>query len=95
MPAAETQRDALLDEARTYPVHLADFLSHPRWREIKLAEVRAVRIESVRPPRKGEWYLSGAIPEAYQAKADLDYPRQILRLVRVQKVTQYRVLEQL
>lgn len=31
-----------------------------------------------RPPKKGEWYLSGAIPEAYLAYSDLDDDRFIL-----------------
>ena len=32
----------------------------------------------------GEWYLSGAIPEAYKAPNDLSTPFHILRLVRVE-----------
>lgn len=32
-----------------------------------------------RAPRKGEWYLSGAIPEAYRAPNDLSTPYHILR----------------
>ena len=31
-----------------------------------------------REPRKGEWYLSGAVPEAYQATAALSSPYYIL-----------------
>lgn len=34
----------------------------------------------VRPPRGGEWFLSGAVPEAYRAIGDLDRPYTILRL---------------
>ena len=44
---------------------------------------RAVRTGEQRPPKKGEWYLSGAIPEAYQAPNDLSSPFHILRLVNV------------
>lgn len=32
-----------------------------------------------RPPRKGEFYLSGAIPMAYRAKADLAAAYQVVR----------------
>lgn len=32
-----------------------------------------------RPPRKDEWYLSGAIPAAYRARADLDTAYLIMR----------------
>jgi hypothetical protein len=31
----------------------------------------------VRAPRKGEWYVSGAIPAAYRAPNDLDTPYRI------------------
>lgn len=34
-----------------------------------------------RPPRKGEWYLSGAIPAAYRAPNDLSTPYIILEPV--------------
>lgn len=44
-----------------------------------------------RPPRKGEFYLSGAIPVAYRAPNDLDTPYLIARLVRVE--TRYVVEE--
>lgn len=32
-----------------------------------------------RPPKAGEWYLSGAIPEAWRAPNDLTTPYHILR----------------
>lgn len=37
-----------------------------------------------RPPKRGEWYLSGAIGEAYQAPNDLSTAYNILRIVGVQ-----------
>jgi hypothetical protein len=42
-----------------------------------------------RPPRKGEWYLSGAVIEAYQASNDLDSPYHIAEpvLVRIETKT--------
>jgi hypothetical protein len=40
-----------------------------------------------RPPRKGEWYLSGAIIEAYLAPNDLSTPYHIARLVRTKTET--------
>jgi hypothetical protein len=40
-----------------------------------------------RPPQKGEWYLSGAIPEAYQAPASLYQPFKIVKLVAVNMTT--------
>lgn len=35
-----------------------------------------------RPARKGEWFLSGAVVEAYAVIADVDFPRHIAELVR-------------
>ena len=35
-----------------------------------------------RPPKKGEWYLSGSIVEAYYAPNDLPTPFVIARLVQ-------------
>jgi hypothetical protein len=46
-------------------------------------QVRAVATGERRPPRRDEWYLSGAIVEAYQAPHDLCEPYLIARLVRV------------
>jgi hypothetical protein len=47
------------------------------------ATFRAIRTGEMRPPKAGEWYLSGAIPEAYRTKHDLTSNYHILRLVRV------------
>ena len=41
-----------------------------------------VRTGEKRPPRKGEWYLSGAIPQAYQAPNDLNSAYHILSPVK-------------
>lgn len=49
--------------------------------------VKAIRTGEKRPPKKGEWYLSGAIPEAYRARNDLDTVYYILRLVKVRTET--------
>jgi hypothetical protein len=38
-----------------------------------------VRTGEFRPPKKGEWYLSGAIPRAYKALNDLTSPYHIMR----------------
>jgi hypothetical protein len=35
----------------------------------------------LRPPKKGEWYLSGAIPQAWRALNDLTTPYVIVRLL--------------
>jgi hypothetical protein len=39
-----------------------------------------------RPPRAGEWYLSGAITAAYHAMGDLSTAYHIARIVRVEIV---------
>jgi len=38
-------------------------------------------------PKRGEWYLSGAIPQAYRAPNDLPMEFHMLRLVRVKERT--------
>ena len=43
--------------------------------------IRALFTGHVRPPRRGEWYLSGAIIEAYMALTDMTDARPIARLV--------------
>ena len=53
----------------------------------KVRDVHAILTGERRPPRKGEWYLSGAIPEAYRAPNDLSTPYQICRLVKTRTET--------
>lgn len=48
-----------------------------QWRH----KFRAVKTGEFRKPKKGEWYLSGAIPEAYQAINDYDQEYYIARIV--------------
>lgn len=56
-------------------------------RENKI-EMRAVLVapREFRRVRKGEWYLSGAIPSAYRAANDLECKYYICRLVKTQTV---------
>ena len=62
-----------------YP--LADF--HPE--NFKHHNIMAKMTGEKRQVKAGEWYLSGAIIEAYQAKNDLTSVFHIARLVRVVK----------
>ena len=57
------------------------------------SNLRAQRNGEFRPPRAGEWYISGAIPEAYYAHRDLTTPYHIARLVRIQTRTTHHVVE--
>ena len=43
-----------------------------------------------RPPQAGEWYISGAIPDAYRAPNDLTSSYHIAKLVLVETVTTTR-----
>ena len=47
------------------------------------AAIVAISSGEKRPPRAGEWYLSGAIVEAYRAPNDLAAAYHIARLVVV------------
>lgn len=42
-----------------------------------------------RSPKKGEWYLSGAIPECYLAPNDLSMSFYIVKIVEVKKIEYY------
>lgn len=57
----------------------------------KLVEVRAVATGERRPPRRGEWYLSGAIVEAYRSPG-LDHPYPIAKLVVMRRVETWEVV---
>lgn len=39
-----------------------------------------------RPPKKGEWYLSGAIPECYEAPNDLLSSFNIIEVVKMETI---------
>jgi hypothetical protein len=54
-------------------------------------KIKCVRTGEFRAPRKGEWYLSGAIPEGYRAPNDLATDFHILKLVRVIPMTVYEI----
>lgn len=69
----------ILDRDAYYP--LEDF--HPLWRTYRL---RAKWNGEKRPPKKGEWYLSGAPIDAYQAKSDLDTPYHIAEIYDTKEV---------
>jgi len=54
---------------------------------IPWSKVRARWTGERRPPRKGEWYLSGAVIEAWKTINDLSTPYHIAELVEVETVT--------
>jgi hypothetical protein len=50
--------------------------------------IKAVKINEFRAPKAGEWYISGAIPQAYIAHSDYD-PKDkyaIVKLVRTKTI---------
>ncbi len=50
--------------------------------------IHVLNTKNFRCPKKGEWFISGAIPEGYLADNDLDQKYYIAKLVRVKFVTQ-------
>ena len=63
---------------------------------ISLFPPNRFKIESTgeyRQPMKGEWYISGAIPEGYKALNDLSVCHQIGRLVEVKTEVKYTVIK--
>lgn len=83
LPSVSTTPEAVLssDGRKLYPV--CDRIPGVSPNEYKY--IMAVRLPyEFRCPKKGEWYLSGAIPGAYRALSDLTGPYYICKLVRVQ-----------
>lgn len=62
---------------------------HCTWKDPELGQLQimAKRTCEFRAPKKGEWYLSGAIPVAYRAPNNLSMEFHIMRLVIVKRVT--------
>jgi hypothetical protein len=44
-----------------------------------------------RPPKEGEWYLSGSIVQAYKTDCDLRESYHIAKIVTVKKVEYYMI----
>lgn len=71
---------------KLYKVNLADFMKKTKICEtVRHKDVFAVFSGEHRPPKKGEWFLSGAVPEAYYAPNDLSTPYYIAKLVEVKR----------
>jgi hypothetical protein len=55
-------------------------------------DIKFVKNGEFRAPKAGEYFLSGAIPEAYQSDNDLTNTKyHILRSVRVKRVSYYEI----
>lgn len=79
----------MIDTTKLYPLASPySILPHPL-----SANLRARATGEKRPPKKGEWYLSGAIVEAYKAPNDLTTAYYIAKIVRIETVTQEVVIE--
>ena len=70
---------------KTYPVNDSFLMAAPP--PGRHPQIRAIKIPGFRAPKKGEWYLSGAVTAAYRAKNDLTTEFHIARLVVVKSVT--------
>lgn len=68
--------------ADSVPVEDRRRLGLPLYATIRPGTAHAVRTGEFRPPRAGEWYLSGAVVAAYRAPNDLSTSYHIARLVR-------------
>ena len=58
---------------------------HAKHCQPKGVYLMAINTRVKRPPRKGEWYLSGAIVTAYKAPNDLSEPCHIAQIVSVKR----------
>ena len=56
--------------------------------------MRTVATGEFRTPKAGEWYLSGAIVEAYRARSDMTTHYYIARLVKTEEVITRRIIKE-
>lgn len=68
--------------------HLGDFISPKQY-----YNYAAIWNGEFREPKKGEWYLSGAIPTAYRAIKDYNEKFHIAKIVKVEKHEYYTIEE--
>jgi hypothetical protein len=60
-----------------------------------VCHIVAVKTGEYRPVQRGEWYISGAIQEAYRAGGDWNHMNfWIAKLVVVRKVTRMEIVEE-
>ena len=62
--------------------------------EGKPSNIKAIRTMDKRRPKKGEYYLSGAIVTAYRAPNDLETAYYIAQLVEVEEIKTYRIVKE-
>jgi hypothetical protein len=74
---------------------LIDYHPERKWASngIVSGSVMAINSKQFRCPKKGEWYLSGAIPGAYKASNDLNTKYYIATLVKVTEIIEYVLKE--
>ena len=69
------------------PMQEAEELGLDKSRGMYSCDVMAVKTGEFREPKSGEWYLSGAIPEAYKTRNQLSTKYHIMKIVRVETKT--------
>jgi len=71
-----------------------DLLKLAQNKRLMLQNVRGFATGEMRPPKAGEWFLSGADVETYYTKVDLDTPYYIARLVLTRTETTERIVSE-
>lgn len=77
----------MTQKKRFYPLAECSGIDHATRQALGNGLIMAVLTGEKRQPLQGEWFLSGAIPEAYRAFNDLAEEYLIVRLVRVKTRT--------
>jgi len=81
-----------LTRSDVYPLAYPDCWKSKAYKDFPRS-VRARWTGEKRGPKKGEWFLSGAVIEAYLAYNDMDTHFHIAELVRVREVRKIEVVE--
>ena len=85
-------RDELLALGIDQNARVIRSIVHPKTEGVS---IKAILTNQFREPMKGEWYLSGAIPEAYRAINDLSTKYRILKLVLVRQTVKEEIIKEM
>jgi hypothetical protein len=58
-------------------------------------DLRAIKADKHCTPKKGQWFLSGAIPQAYLAQNDLSIKYHLAKIVQVEIITKIKIIKTL
>ncbi|MHA1285911.1 MAG: hypothetical protein ACTSPB_00780 [Candidatus Thorarchaeota archaeon] len=83
----------LVTGEKVYPMAQEHFWKYAIRDKGKGYKTMGIMTNEFRPPKKGEFYVSGAIPEVYEVPNDLSTSFYIIKLIHVSTETVYKAVE--